>query len=153
MKLSDHDLELLVVAAWFHDLGYSNSYTQHEHESKLIAERFLQENNYDSQDIQVVLDLIESTRVDYLIQKNILEEVLFDADRGSIGQLNFFELGNDLRNEWVIHDFALFSDEGWNALQVKYLENTQFKTSYSKKKFGKQRLVNLEHAKKLIASC
>jgi len=149
LKLSSKSCELLTIAAWFHDLGYSLSYTQHESASKILASEFLTKYAYDETNIQIILELIESTRVDYTDQKNILEEVLFDADRGSIGQDNFHKLGNKLRREWIIHDFALFSDHGWNALQVNYIENTKFKTSYSKEKFEAQRLINLNQAKKI----
>lgn len=150
MELDDDQIEILIIAAWFHDLGYSDSYAHHEEASKEMAEAYLNNHGCKKGAIQTILDVIESTRVDYARHKSTLEQIMFDADRSSIGHPNFFIFGNLLRKEWEEHDFALFSDEGWNALQVRYLENTQFKTSFSQQKFGHQRLINLDLAKKRL---
>src|SRR5688572_25924083 len=45
--LKDEELEIVTLAAWFHDVGYSDIYKGHEERSKEIASRFLQENSYD----------------------------------------------------------------------------------------------------------
>ncbi len=150
MNLKKRDVELLLIAAWFHDLGYSKSYANHEDASKKMAKKYLQKEGYDSSGIKAIMKLIDSTRVDHTSYRGKLEKIMFDADRGSIGQPNFYELGNLLRKEWETHQFALFSDDGWNALQVRYLENTQFKTDYSRMKYGPQRLKNLEEARKKL---
>lgn len=147
LELPPDQVEILLIAAWFHDLGYTNSYPMHEAASQDLAKEYLEKAGYEKHSIRTICELIESTRVDYFNHKTLLEQIMFDADRGSVGQPDFFALGDKLRDEWDMHDFALFSDEGWNALQVRYLENTQFKTSYSIKKYGKQRLSNLRQAK------
>lgn len=145
--LPPDQFEFLIVAAWFHDLGYSVSYAHHEAASKEMAAHFLNGIDYPGSSVDTVLQVIESTRVDYPRHDSLLEQIMFDADRRSIGMQEFFDLGNLLRKEWEQHDFALFSDAGWYALQVRYLENTQFKTPYSIKKFGSQYRANLDQAR------
>src|SRR5690606_14574977 len=41
MDINKQNTEILVVAAWFHDTGFSTTYKGHEDESKLIATHFL----------------------------------------------------------------------------------------------------------------
>ena len=41
-KLPKDELEILMLAAWFHDTGFINDYENHEMESQKIATEFLQ---------------------------------------------------------------------------------------------------------------
>jgi len=43
--LSDDDIEILLIAAWFHDVGYLETSEQHEEQSAKAARKFLEENN------------------------------------------------------------------------------------------------------------
>jgi len=40
-KLSDSEKEQLIIAAWFHDTGFTESIDKHEQKSAVIAEAFL----------------------------------------------------------------------------------------------------------------
>ena len=39
--LNDEDLEILLIAAWFHDTGYTLSWVNHEERSAAMAKKFL----------------------------------------------------------------------------------------------------------------
>src|SRR5215217_284774 len=43
--LTEQQLAIVIVAAWFHDCGYTVVYIGHEDESKKMAERFLQKHS------------------------------------------------------------------------------------------------------------
>lgn len=43
MDVDEEVTAILVIAAWFHDTGFSVTYKGHEDESKVIASRFLNE--------------------------------------------------------------------------------------------------------------
>lgn len=45
-KLSDDELEILFISAWFHDIGYLETSDEHEEASVRIAKEFLTLNNY-----------------------------------------------------------------------------------------------------------
>ncbi|MEX2335656.1 MAG: HD domain-containing protein [Fulvivirga sp.] len=47
MRLRADDVEIVVIAAWFHDTGFIRAYNGHEEESCSIAARFLLQNKYD----------------------------------------------------------------------------------------------------------
>jgi predicted metal-dependent HD superfamily phosphohydrolase len=60
-KLSSTDTELLLVAAWFHDSGYLDTYDGHEYKSMARAEAWLREKQVDPARIEVVKNLIRAT--------------------------------------------------------------------------------------------
>ena len=44
-ELNEDDMEVLLLAAWFHDTGFVNEYENHEEESQKIATEFLTKEN------------------------------------------------------------------------------------------------------------
>lgn len=45
-------LEIAKLAAWFHDCGYTTTYTNHEDSSKTIAKDFLNKHSYPDKNIE-----------------------------------------------------------------------------------------------------
>ena len=48
-RISDLEMEILIISAWFHDTGYLYTYTNHEDESIRIAKEFLRKQNFQEQ--------------------------------------------------------------------------------------------------------
>lgn len=72
-------LEVITLAAWFHDSGYIKAYVNHEDFSKAIAEDFLEKQNYPAEKTGQVLTCIEATR--FPQNPTSLEaDILADAD-------------------------------------------------------------------------
>ncbi len=88
--LNQEELELLTIAAWFHDTGYKVDYTNHEAESIKIATAFLTGKKLDPEKIRIINQCIEATKIP---QKpgNRLEEVICDADMYHLALSNFVE--------------------------------------------------------------
>ena len=62
--LSSDDRFVLILAAWFHDTGYSRGNASgHEEESSKIASAFLSEHQVDEDVIQRVSSCIQATRM------------------------------------------------------------------------------------------
>jgi predicted metal-dependent HD superfamily phosphohydrolase len=59
--LSDKKVELLHIAAWFHDTGYDKGSEGHENRSCQYMEAFLKEHNVPEEDIQTVAACIRAT--------------------------------------------------------------------------------------------
>lgn len=97
-NIADTDAEHLLIAAWFHDIGYSKSCEKHEVESAKMAREFLQQENYPEEDIEVVCQLILATQ--YTIEpKNKLEGYLKDADFSHFADPNYSSICCLLRTE------------------------------------------------------
>lgn len=145
-NLNEEDLEMLVLAAWMHDIGYTEQYVGHEEESQDIAESFLKENQYPQDKIEIIKKCIIATKFRH-VPGNYLESVLIDADRLSMGKENFFYRGNLLRKEWGKYLDKSYTDREWNDVQINYLMETGFFTQYAKHKYGEQREKNLKFLK------
>ena len=82
--------------------------------------------------------------------QGLLEEIIHDADIQSIGSENFFKIGDNLRKEWELMEGLYYDQEEWNKLQLEFLQNNDFYTSYAQEKFGPVRQRNIELARSRI---
>ena len=96
--VSEEDLEIVLISAWFHDIGYIDKCDGHEDIGKNYAKKFLEEKNYPPEKIQTVLSLIEATRLPRNPQ-NLLEEIICDADLYHLGTNDFEKKGDLLKKE------------------------------------------------------
>lgn len=142
------EIEILTIAAWFHDVGYTETYIGHEEESTFIAENYLREKNYPDNLIKKVIECIEATKYGHLVQ-NKLEAIIIDADRLSMGKDDFKIKGELLRKEWEIYFNKKYSNYDWTTEQINYLQNTEFQTDFCKKNYTKQKNTHLKYFKTL----
>lgn len=63
--LDDIQLEILTLAAWFHDIGHVYQYEGHEEKSAEIARAFLEQNHYPKERIKEVERLILATGLEH----------------------------------------------------------------------------------------
>jgi predicted metal-dependent HD superfamily phosphohydrolase len=96
--LSDDDLESVLLAAWFHDIGYLMNYSGHETESIRITREFLTLHGVDEKRLNTILACIEATRIPQS-PKNKLEEVICDADMYHLSHDNHLGRSLMLRKE------------------------------------------------------
>lgn len=148
-ELEKEEVELLLVAAWFHDLGYINKYDNHEEYSVMLAENFLKLKGVSENKINRVKELILSTKIGH-VPANLLEEILHDADLINIGRKNFFLKAQMLRLEWETFLNKHYSDKEWEKLQLDFLLNNNFYTQYTLKEYGAQRAENIDTQTKIL---
>ncbi|MGB5893459.1 MAG: HD domain-containing protein, partial [Ignavibacteriaceae bacterium] len=96
--VGDDDLELLIIAAWFHDSGYVKICKGHEEVSIGYVKEFLNTNNYPEDKAEKIISLIQATKIPQS-PKNHLEEILCDADLHHLGTKSFEEKGDLFRLE------------------------------------------------------
>lgn len=101
--LKKKEIEMVKLAAWFHDTGYVDTIEGHEQASLKYAREFLKGQEYPEEKISIVEGCILATKMPQS-PKNIYEEVLCDADLHHLGSKNFFEKSNLLRIEWMNTD-------------------------------------------------
>ncbi|MGK7395878.1 MAG: Pycsar system effector family protein [Candidatus Cyclobacteriaceae bacterium M3_2C_046] len=141
-ELALEDLEIVILAAIFHDTGHIESYREHEEASARIAQKFLQSIDYEQAKIDKVEELILSTKL-YQPSEGLLQEILHDADLINIGKKGFFSKGRLLRAEWDFFLDKKFSDESWEKLQYEFLLKVNFCTAYAQENYGKRRSKNI----------
>src|SRR5437879_3195121 len=77
MRLGEEGIEVVMLAGWFHDTGYTELYRGHEEISIRIARYFLERNNYPEEKIELIAGCIAATRIPQQPQ-NLLEEIVAD---------------------------------------------------------------------------
>lgn len=148
-KLPEEKRGLLLLAAWFHDCGYTESYIGHEEISMDLADAFLNNLNFPDALRKQVLKLIEATRYGHR-PKTRLEALLIDADRANMGTRDFLQRGELLRYEWKHYLQKTYQHEDWLYNQLQYLEETSFQTESAEKLWGAQRKENLQALKEAL---
>jgi predicted metal-dependent HD superfamily phosphohydrolase len=127
--LSQHDLETVLVAAWFHDTGYKDGHYQHETRASEAAREKLLKWGMDPERVKLVQQAIESTRMPQ-VPKNLIDKVLCDADLYHLSSPEAEEHALLLRQEMAqTRDFK-FSDEEWAEFNLRFLKNHEYFTSY-----------------------
>lgn len=140
-------MEIVTIAAWFHDSGYTDTYAEHEEKGKELAEAFLRDSKYDLQKITKVLSCIDATKIPQN-PKNLTEQVICDADQIHFGKEDFFEYSDLLKSEWDTIAIKQVDAARWHKLSVELLSSHKYFTAYVRKKFEPQQAVNLLKAQK-----
>ncbi len=96
--LPEPDLDLLRVAAAFHDLGYAETQEEHELCSIRIAAQVLPAFGFASRAIEQVIGMIVATRMPQS-PRNLLEQLLADADLDGLGREDALQRSVDLLAE------------------------------------------------------
>ena len=96
-NLSEEEISLVTIAAWLHDIGYKEGHENHEEASIKIAEKFLTEQEMSIDKIEQIKKCIAATRMPQS-PKNLMEEVLCDADLYHLSCDHFFSQVEKLRD-------------------------------------------------------
>jgi uncharacterized protein len=125
--LSDEEtLTLLRTAALFHDAGFLFTYQGHEAEGCRLVREVLPGFAYSPGQIATICGMIEATKIPQS-PKNLLEEIICDADLDYLGRADFDVIAGYLYRELKARD--LVADERtWDAIQIKFLERHRYRT-------------------------
>lgn len=140
-QISNDELELILLAAWFHDIGFIKGYEKHEEKSNEIAENFLREVGFSTAKIDKVKALICVTKMPQE-PKNKLEEIICDADLYHLGNENFKDQTNLLRSEWEQLCNKQLTDIEFLTENEKFLKSHKFFTNYAFSKLNEQKIIN-----------
>lgn len=141
--ISDDDLEILLIAAWFHDTGHFHCCLGHEEQSIVYAKEYLQNHSYHKSNIEIILDCIRSTKIPQNPQTK-LQEIICDADMCHLGEINIRERGDLLRQELELRGVKVLSDVEWMNHSIAFFNQHQFFTHFAKMNYGVQKEKNLE---------
>ncbi|TKB98455.1 HD domain-containing protein [Pedobacter cryotolerans] len=147
--LSPEELDLVTIAAWFHDTGYTKGYAGHEQLSVNIARDFLADNGLDALYIEQVTSCILATTYPQS-PKNILEMVLCDADFYHFSRANYPTFEASLRREWETCLNIHYTTEQWNALNLAMLTNHEYFTVYGKTVLQARKQKNIDNLKNTL---
>lgn len=147
-NLTSRDFEILMLAAIFHDTGYTETCQGHEEVSARILKDFLK-NDYPQEDINKIEDLILSTRA-LSKPSGTLQEILHDADYVNMGKKRFAERAELLRIEWERVLNKKYTDLEWAEEQLGFLISKSFVTEEATLQYGDIREENIRKQREKI---
>ena len=142
-NVSEVDANILLLAAWFHDVGYVKGCENHEESSTKIATNFLEEYNIDDSIIESVNKLIRATKMN-VEPDTVLEKIIRDADSNHLAKKSFSDISDLLKEEVnLIHDKE-YSDSEWIQENIQFLANKHnYHTSYAQENWQQGKDKNL----------
>ncbi len=136
--LGDKELEVLQLAAWFHDVGYPEGAELHEEKGGEYAEAFLLEQGYPNENIEQVKAYILATKRSNQ-PKSVLEEIIRDADLSHLGKEIYWDRSSRLRQELTLTQNKLMSEEEWLDFELNFMVNHQYHTKVAETLYGKRK--------------
>ncbi|WP_425389436.1 HD domain-containing protein [Ekhidna sp.] len=133
-NLSDEEMEIVQIAAWFHDIGYTKGCENHEKNGASLAKEFLNKLDYPEEKTEKVIGCIMATQMPQN-PTNTMEKVLCDADLMHLADENYFHKANLLHKEIENTKFCKIPESEWFQMNEEFLDKHCFFTEYARKNY------------------
>ncbi|WP_026461565.1 Pycsar system effector family protein [Adhaeribacter aquaticus] len=150
-SLTETDYLALLIAAWFHDVGYLfTSHDLHEEKSAEMAASFLREESSSENFITEVQKAIMATKMP---QNPVSEigKILADADVFHFGTSHFQFTDRQVKEETELRIKQEITNDVWYNIGFKLLEKHEFQTEYCRKLLAEGKNENLQRLKVLAS--
>jgi uncharacterized protein len=141
--LRKDQLEAVVIAAWFHDIGYSDGPKGHEERSASVAVRMLTRWGASS---QLISDVSQSILATKLPQNpvTLVDMVLCDADLAHLASDNYEMYALRLQHELqYANDHVSVSELEWCRQNLSFLRQHYYFTDYGNIILGRRKQANI----------
>jgi predicted metal-dependent HD superfamily phosphohydrolase len=142
-NISEHERELLITAAYFHDTGYIREYDKNEPIAARMSGRILNLIGYKPSEVEKVQKMILSTDLERE-PKTHLEKILCDADLDNLGREDFLKLDGKLREGRRARGIDVSDDAKWYKGTLKIIKKHQYYTESQKKLRDKEKQKNIK---------
>jgi HD superfamily phosphodiesterase len=145
-NVSEKEMLILFAAAWFHDTGYLFTEPgKHEEMSCEIMKKFMKDFVPDEESITEIDGCIMSTKIPRN-PKNLLEEIICDADTYHLGTKDFKETNKKVMQESKLRHPDLKMVD-FKKGTIKMMEEHTFYTNYCKELLNERKNKNLQKLK------
>ncbi len=141
-NVTERECLLLSTAAAFHDAGFVEEYDDHEEHSCKIARACLPQFNYRNDEIEIICELIMVTKPPQL-PKNLLEQILCDADLLYLGTEKYHQIAEELFKEFSYKGIVRDRYE-WDERQKQFLKTHRYFTKTAALEYNKKKEENLK---------
>ncbi|MEO1029762.1 MAG: Pycsar system effector family protein [Bacteroidota bacterium] len=140
--ISETEKQQLILAAWFHDSGFTKTIEGHEKVGAGIASDFLKSHKVSDENIKAITNLILATEMNHE-PKNELEGYIRDADCAHLSSKNYSDYAALLRKEWELTMDKKVSKADWLQENIKFLTSHSFNTDLATRKWQGRKSKNL----------
>src|SRR5690606_13628967 len=120
LEVKPEEQEIILLAAWLHDLGYTQGSEGHEENRCEIAKSFLKRQNYHPDEIETVIQFIMETNIDHRSTK-LMKKTIKDADSYHFSYEIFAKISELLQQVLQLLAIADFPTEQWRAKNIEVL--------------------------------
>lgn len=147
--LTEDEINLVKLCSWFHDTGYAIDPDNHEEESIKIASEFLSSNGASKELIAQVKNSIMATAMPQQ-PKDLVSQVLCDADLMHLTEEDYFERIEKMRREWINISGEKIGRRNFHSMSLKFFNKHQYQTEFAKKELQPKKKKNSELIQKEI---
>ena len=147
--VNGRELELLQMAAWFHDTGYIKGAEGHEERSCKYAVDFFSKHNVPDQDLDVITRCIMATKLPFK-PKDKLEEIMCDSDLSHLGKDIYWDRCGRLRQELLMTRSLYMSEQEWIKFELDFMGNHTYFTVAAKKLYEKRKFKHIKQLQKQL---
>jgi predicted metal-dependent HD superfamily phosphohydrolase len=143
-RLTEPELLVVMLAVWFHDMGYLlGNRQQHEQLGADAARAFALAQGLPESSAKTVASCILATRIPQNPQ-NLLEQIVCDADLFHLGSKDFNKRNKLLRAETELATGNKIAGSDWSKSSIQFLESHKYHTAYCQTLLKQQKEENLE---------
>ena len=147
--LSFTELEILQLAAWFHDTGYDKGAKDHEERSQEYAKEYLEKRGYAQEDLERVLGCIAATKFEPKVKpENLLEKIIRDADLSHLGSKLYWDRCWRVRQELLLTQNMAMTEKEWVDFELNFLESHEYHTQVARELYDKRKRKYIKQLKK-----
>ncbi|WP_341834569.1 Pycsar system effector family protein [Chitinophaga pollutisoli] len=146
-RLSEADHLIVMLAAWFHDMGYlEGERSSHESAGADAVRAFAKAQGLPEATGRAAADCVLATKMPQQ-PNNLLEQIVCDADLFHLGSKEFSKRNKLLRTEAELAAGKKISSVEWTRTTIQFLESHQYHTAYCRTLLNPQKEENIEKLK------
>lgn len=149
-KISAEEMTLLKVAVLYHDSGFTKTYKNHEEIGCEMAKTDLPQFGFTQKDVDAICGMIMATKIPQKPNTK-LEYIIADADLEYLGTDQFERIGRTLYEEIKLY-LNVESERQWNIIQMNFLKNHHYFTSFCKKNRESEKRKHLGSIEKIVSA-
>ena len=140
--LSAEDMETVLLAALFHDVGYLESFENHEKIGVDVATKFLEGEKMDAEKIKQVNACIMSTKMG-TEPMSLLEEIICDADMKGLSSSLYSDNSELLKEECLTFKKGCNNEGEWLTGEIEFLSKHTYYTKFAVLNYNGNKLKNI----------
>lgn len=148
--LEERERTILILAGWFHDLGYNQGPTGHEERGANLAKMSLLEWQVPQDIVDEVAACIMATQMPQQ-PKNKLQSLIADADLSHLGTGEYWSFISKLRQELKEAQHREMTETEWLQFEINFLQNQSYHTPEAQALYGKTKKKHLKKLQAMLA--
>ena len=148
--LEERERTILILAGWFHDLGYNQGPADHEERGANLAKMSLLEWQVPQDIVDEVAACIMATKMPQQ-PKNKLQSLIADADLSHLGTGEYWSFISKLRQELKEAQHREMTETEWLQFEINFLQNQSYHTPEAQALYGKTKKKHLKKLQAMLA--